>query len=146
MGDMLSMKVSGNWAAGLDKLTGDNLAGIIRGGGNAMSEVFQQEAQARVRVKTGTLRNSIYRAYSERRSTPTHAVYEVSWNPRKAPHGHLIENGHWLVRGGKLKKGGKRVRWIPAQPFVRPAYEARKQAAARAAIERMRVKFSELVK
>lgn len=44
--------------------------------------------------KTGNLYNAIYQAFSERQSWPGHATYEISWNPRKAPHGYLVENGH----------------------------------------------------
>lgn len=47
-----------------------------------------------IRRKTGNLVNSIYQAYSERNSEPGRAVYHVSWNPRKAPHGGLVEWGH----------------------------------------------------
>lgn len=43
---------------------------------------------------TGNLASSIYQAYSENNSGPGRATYHVSWNARKAPHGHLVEYGH----------------------------------------------------
>ncbi len=44
--------------------------------------------------KSGNLAGSIYQVYSERQSGPGKATYHVSWNTRKAPHGHLLEFGH----------------------------------------------------
>lgn len=44
--------------------------------------------------KTGNLLGAIYQAYSARNSGTGRATYHVSWNPRKAPHGHLVEHGH----------------------------------------------------
>ena len=44
--------------------------------------------------KTGNLANSIYQVYSKSLSSPGVATYHVSWNHKKAPHGHLVELGH----------------------------------------------------
>lgn len=41
----------------------------------------------------GTLRDSIYQVYSKTESSDTKATYQVSWNYRKAPYGHLVELG-----------------------------------------------------
>lgn len=38
------------------------------------------------------------------------------WN--KAPHFHLVENGHQLVRGGKLGKGGEVVGFVPGKHIM----------------------------
>lgn len=57
----------------------------------------------------GLLAQSIYKAYDEKKSNTQTAVYEVSWNKRKAPHGHLVEFG--------TSKN-------PKHPFLRPAYDA----------------------
>lgn len=43
---------------------------------------------------TGNLASSIYQVYSRDNSGPLRAEYHVSWNYRKAPHGHLVEYGH----------------------------------------------------
>lgn len=45
-----------------------------------------------------------------------------------APYAHLVERGHRLVRGGKV--------WghVPAKPFIRPAFDAKKGGA----VEEMR--------
>lgn len=87
---------------------------------------------ARIPKKTGRLAESIYQAYSKDNSTPVHAVYHVSWNAKKAPHGHLIEFGHlqryqvvYDEKTGKFYTRKDRPlpepRHVPAQPFVRPA-------------------------
>lgn len=38
-----------------------------------------------------------------------------------APHSHLLEEGHRLVRGGTLKKGGKIVGWVNGKHMYRNA-------------------------
>lgn len=38
------------------------------------------------------------------------------WN--SAPHFHLIENGHQLVRGGKLEEGGKVIGFVPGKHIM----------------------------
>lgn len=44
--------------------------------------------------KTGNLRKSIYQVFSRDNSGPVRAEYHISWNNKKAPHGHLVEFGH----------------------------------------------------
>lgn len=65
---------------------------------------------------TGNLRKGIV-AKSARRGDVAAFVYA------NAPHSHLIELGHQIVRGGKLSKGGRVVGYVPARPFLRPALE-----------------------
>jgi hypothetical protein len=43
---------------------------------------------------TGKLDESIYRVLSKDKSSDHKAVYHISWNHRKAPHGHLVEYGY----------------------------------------------------
>jgi HK97 gp10 family phage protein len=43
-----------------------------------------------------------------------------------------VEYGHRIVRGAKLRKGGKHTGDVPAHPFIRPAYEATRQAVTTA--------------
>ena len=103
----------------------------------------------------GQLRDAIYLAYSESRSIPQigQATYSVSWNAAKAPHGHLLEFGHWRIN--KLVKGKdgwhpttERLpspKWVSAIPFLRPAYEARGQDVIAAMMERGRVRLAEIM-
>ncbi len=48
-----------------------------------------------------------------------------------APHGHLIEFGHYIVSG---PEGGDQevLGWVPGQPFMRPAWELHKGDVLRA--------------
>ncbi len=158
MADMMRMEMEGNWSQALDALASTTKEHLLRSGGNAMSEVFQVEAKARAPVyqgtpptrtkypiKPGQLRDSIYRAYSEANSSPDLAVYHVSWNPKKAPHGHLLEFGHWTKRVLKDGSAGPhQATWVPAYPYIRPAYEAVKQSAVIKGLDRMKVRYAEI--
>lgn len=137
----------------LEKLENDVAQKVARSGALAGARVIRDEARERApvytpkpgervnkRARPGQLKAAIYVAYSDRRSSKQFKDYSVSWNSKKAPHGHLVEFGHWLV------VGGKRVRRIPGRSFLRSAYEARLQQARDAAFARMRERFSELVK
>lgn len=93
-------------------------------------------------AKSGALRDAIYIAYKDEDSDVNHIQYSVSWNSAKAPHGHLVEFGHWLVSHGKTKK---KIKYVPAYPFLRPAYEASAARAVKAMIERGRERLPELL-
>jgi HK97 gp10 family phage protein len=43
--------------------------------------------------RPGNLRDSIYQVFSKDNSTPSKAVYHMSWNRDKAPYGHMVELG-----------------------------------------------------
>jgi HK97 gp10 family phage protein len=107
-----------------------------------------QDAKSRVPVKTGLLRRSIY-SFRSRRSTKQKAVRLISvksGSKAKAPtfYWRFVEFGRGIVKVGK-KRGaprdgerakslgneqegwfGKEVKAMPAQPFLRPAFESMK--------------------
>jgi len=112
----------------------------------AGGKIVRDEAKLRAPVETGTLRGAIYLAYREGKSTDTTVVYAVTWNSRKAPHGHLQEFGHWAVQGGKRGKGGTETSWVPAKPFLRPAFEASLARMSQAMMERGRERLAELLR
>lgn len=96
---------------------------------------------------TGNLAGSIYQVYSKDRSIlGQKAVYHVSWNARKAPHGHLVENGYvqrYRVFQGKdgswitdKKHPLASPRHVAANPFIRPAM-SKFDAAADAAGDKL---------
>lgn len=120
--------------AELDRLDVDARA-LVRPAAQAGAQVFYDEVLRRVPVATephwrkggriiqpGALKKSIYQAYSSDHSNDAVATYHISWNARKAPHGHLIENGHWTKSVGK--HGPLKPHWVPAHPFIRPSYDA----------------------
>lgn len=80
----------------LDELQGD-VEAAARPAAQAGAQVLYDEVLRRVRSigkVTGNLDNSIYQAYSKDNSKHGVAVYHISWNARKAPHGGLVEFGH----------------------------------------------------
>uniref|UniRef100_A0AAU7J8B0 Capsid and scaffold protein n=1 Tax=Xanthomonas phage MK21 TaxID=3148942 RepID=A0AAU7J8B0_9CAUD len=92
----------------------------------------RDSAKGYVRSKTGRLKGAIYAAYVPEESTEARHVYAVSWNKKKAPHGHLVEYGHWRTNvvvevDGKWvftkEKLDTPVR-VPARPFLRPGYDS----------------------
>jgi hypothetical protein len=75
---------------------------------------------------TGNLAGAIYQAYSADNSGPGQATYHVSWNAKKAPHGHLVEFGHIQRYAVHLGKDGK---WYT---LVRPSKRGQPKPSRRA--------------
>lgn len=135
----------------------------------AAGSVFRDEAKARAPVfdgstalkgganvkkppKPGLLQEAIYLAFSDNRSKPEqgHFVYSVAWNSSKAPHGHLLEFGHW--RYNEIHPGGLPMKqpleepvWVAAKPFLRPAYDAVRSLALTTGMERGKERATELL-
>src|SRR5437868_12383349 len=89
----------------------------VRPAAQAGAQVLYEEVQLRAPVakkaivrkgktiQPGALKASIYQVFSKDNSGSGHATYHVSWNAKKAPHGHLVEFG---------------TSRAPAHPFLRP--------------------------
>jgi hypothetical protein len=121
----------------LEDLVEDMAADVeaaIRPAAQAAAQILVDEVQRnvdRIGRKTGNLARSIYQVYSKSNSGKERAVYHVSWNARKAPHGHLVEFGHmqryqvvidkrtgeWIT----LRSRPISPKQVGARPFVRPA-------------------------
>lgn len=150
------------WTEGLANLSEIVKNQVARSMAVAGGKVLRDEVLARVPVGTaaggsitpGLLKSAIYLAYKEARSTGGEQVYAVSWNAEKAPHGHLVEFGHWQTHVTYIGKDGEwhtdkskplaNPRFVPAQPFLRPALEAVPRAQ-QAMIERGRERLAELL-
>lgn len=104
----IESKLTGDVSHGLDKLAENVQEKVLMTGVAAMAKVIYDEVLQNVPVKSGTLKASIYRVYSPERSSDQSKTYRVSWNKKKAPHGHLVENG---------------TSRAPAHPFIRPAFD-----------------------
>lgn len=119
--------------AGLDALLDEKaeaVADAARPAAQAAAQVLYDDVLrnvARVGRRTGNLAASIYQAYSQNNSVPGKAVYHVSWNAKKAPHGHLVEWGH-LQRYEYYKGNDGQIR-----PMVRPGMEGKPRPGRRAA-------------
>jgi hypothetical protein len=76
---------------------GDRADAAARPAAQAASQVLYDEVKRNVSVipqKTGRLSQAIYQVYSVSNSGDGRATYHISWNNRKAKHGHLVEFGH----------------------------------------------------
>lgn len=152
--------------AGLDRLSTLLKTKVARSMGVASGTVFRDEAKRRAPIGVhgpdegispypGAIRESIYLAYREGRSTDDEVVYSISWNSRIAPHAHWAEFGHWRINelvpigtAGLWIATKDRLpapKWVPAQPFMRPALEAMRNVAAQEGIERGKVRLAELL-
>lgn len=146
---------------GLDKLAGPLRVSLARSMAVAGGKVIRDEAKLLAPVGTeeggsirpGALRDSIYLAYKEAKSTGENVTYAVTWNSKKAPHGHLLEFGHWqpyVVRKTptgyyttKVKK--ETPTWTSAHPFLRPALDSAGERAKAAMVERGKQRLPELL-
>lgn len=133
----------------LDGLEAD-IEEAVRPAAQAGAEVLYSAVMRNVGAlgsKTGRLEHSIYQAYSTHNSTPQTAVYEVSWNPRKAPHAHLVENGY--IKKWETVVNKKTGKWITLKnrPLPTPIHVPGKYFVRRAqdqfpkAYEAMRDEF-----
>lgn len=139
---------------------------IARAMGVAMGQVVRDEAKLRVPLGTqlggsltpGLLRDSIYLAYDERRNVlnPNRYRYVVSWNSKRAPHGHLIEFGHWMPYFYATDDMGKywtpkplrpleEPYWVAAEPFLGPAFDSKLSILLGVGTTAARAKFTEMI-
>lgn len=105
----------------LDRMN-EGVQAAARPAAQAGAQVLYNEVQTNVKKikrKTGNLASAIYQAYSENNSGPGRATYHVSWNAKKAPHGHLVEWGH-LQRYEYYQDDAGKVR-----PKVRPGMQGK---------------------
>lgn len=104
---------------------GEDAAAAIRPAAQAAAQVLYDRVKQNVAAlgrETGNLDNSIYQAHSPENSRAgQREQYNVSWNHRKAPHGHLVEYGY-LQRYRYYQDNQGRVR-----PMVRPGMDGQKR-------------------
>lgn len=104
----IETSLSGDFAGALDRFEKNIQEQVAFAGVAAMAKVIYEQARENAPVATGKLRDAIYRVYSKDRSTDVVKTYQIGWNRRKAPHGHLVEFG---------------TSRAPAHPFLRPAFD-----------------------
>lgn len=146
-----SMDISGV-LAGLDLLN-EHAGSVARTMAFESAAAVRDSAKGFIRSKTGNLKSSMYAAYVPEDSTEERHVYAVSWNRKKAPHGHLIEYGHWrknvviqtekgtwITTNEKLETPVK----VAAKPFLRPGYDSVKPRLKTIAADAGRERFAAL--
>ncbi len=99
----------------------------------------------RIKKQTGNLEESIYQVYSKDNSGEHKATYHVSWNHLVAPHGFLVEYGHFQKYKVYMGSDGKwytnkdaslpTPKKVGAQKFMRNAMD-QFPAAEKAVIDR----------
>ena len=128
--------------AGIDQLTDRLRTSVARTMAVAAGAVLRDEAKARApegteeggSITPGLLKSAIYLAYKPTRSVNGQQVYSVSWNHKKAPHGHMVEFGYLQTvitykadDGEWYSNPDHRLvtpRFVPPHPFLQPAYDA----------------------
>lgn len=94
-------------------------------GAQVLYEAVQRNVSS-IGRKSGRLAGAIYQAYSKTNSGEGRATYHVSWNHRKAPHGHLLEFGYvqryatFIDKNGNWKTAVRNVNG----PIQRPGRKA----------------------
>lgn len=163
----MEMALEGSLSGFLQQLSDGVQDRVVRSAVHAMALVYYEEARRLVPVYQGeekfyvsgkpvvpgALRDAIYRAHSPEESVNGKEVYKVSWNAKKAPFGHLIENGHWRVNkvfylDGKLVYTKERLStpiWVPPHSFIRRAGDAAMRAL-RAGQQRAVERLNELLR
>jgi Flp pilus assembly protein TadG len=139
---------------------GEAAEAAARPAAQAAAQVLYDEVKrnvAAIPAKTGKLGQSIYQVYSQANSGEGRATYHVSWNVRKAPHGHLVEFGHiqryatYIGRDGnfytavRAEARGKRRPPRGASQAAKDAYyvplPAPRQVPAKSFVRKAQVKF-----
>ena len=154
--------------AGFDKLARAKEP-VARAMAHAMGVEVRDEARLRAPVGTpaggskrpGLLASAIYVAYDQRVNmlNPDSYRYTVSWNSKKAPHGHLLEFGHWMPYKYTRLKDGRYTTNKPLQPnptktndagfwvqqyaFLGPAFDSRLGGLASVAYKAGAAKLTE---
>ncbi|GAA0493716.1 HK97 gp10 family phage protein [Pigmentiphaga daeguensis] len=153
MADAVSIRLEGDIAGQLREFAAGVRDQVMRPTVYAATRVVYLELRARAPVADGTLYGAVYHWHSERESQNGQQVYYVGVNKAKAPHWHLLEYGHWRVNkviqiDGRWVSTAERLPtpvWVPAQPYIRPAYDASIDAAMKAALVRASERIQELL-
>ena len=120
---------------------------IMLSGKKSVAQGIVYEAFEAMGAKTGNLQSAIYQAYMKESSQEgKSALYRISWNVTKAPHGRLLEHG-WIQRYKVYM--GKNGKWytLKKSPLPEPiqhpgkAFIRRAGAAEGEAIDAMKAEL-----
>lgn len=142
------------WETALDRLEGPVRESLARRmaveGGVLLRDAAKSNAMMAANKEgepvTGLLASAIILAQDKRNTTGTVFVYNVAWDSKRAPHGHLIEFGHWQTHVVYKADNGQwytrkdmkleTPKWIPARPFLGPTMDSYGNVAMRVMILR----------
>lgn len=158
--DAIGVKLEGEASTSLNLLAGLLREKALRSATYAGAKILYAEMKMRASMPSpdgkGTIRNAIYHWHDDKKSTLYSQSYVIGVNKREAPHWHLVEFGHWMPYVTYKGKDGlfhtKRIngkpvmrmnpKFIPAQPYVRPTWDAKRDMALAA----MKQKLAENLK
>jgi HK97 gp10 family phage protein len=101
-------------------------------------------AKSKAPVKTGRLRTAIYALRDKRNSKPTYESRLVAVRSGKSQQKHGRDAFYWkFVEFGHRVRGDKKGGSVPANPFMRPAFESTKTAALEAIVAKLRQRLAD---
>lgn len=149
----------------LKTLPDDVAEHALRSSAYAGADLLKDEVIARAPRKSGRLKRSIYTKHLDEHSGRDKQAYRVGvrrGRKRKSDkddgpddtafYAAWGEYGHWHVPpkpdGVSWKEHRKQhigKKWVPAQQFIRPAFEAKRAEAVRAMKERLKLRLNEIL-
>ena len=137
MADGVTVRVTGmkELAAKLQSFGPKLARNGLRAAVSAGAEVIRKDVQARAPVDEGTLRRAVYKKQIREESNNTKQTFYVGVRSGKKYQKKKQDAWYWRF----LEFGTK---YIAARPFVRPAFESKKNEA----VERMKEKLAERIK
>ncbi|MFJ9451506.1 HK97-gp10 family putative phage morphogenesis protein [Herbaspirillum sp. NPDC101397] len=135
----------------------DKLTDPIRSAANTGATVMKEEVIARAPRDKGILQENIYQKHVDELSSDDRHVYYISWRKGRktsdgAYYGVWVEYGHWYVppkvKGTtwKAHRANAKAIFVAAHPFIRPAYEAKKEEVLRVMQEKLAENTSKAIK
>ena len=153
--ETFAMQLDSGITDALQALSDNFVNQVCRPAAFVASTVLYDEMLRRVPKHSGTLENSIYR-WREKAGTDQRAIFYVGPNKRTAQHWWLVEHGHWQIyqiywnEEKQAWRTSKKLlaapRYVAAQPYIRPTYDAKMKVALQAGLAEMqrRIKNKDL--
>lgn len=131
----IAIKLDESLHAQLDKFDKELQGRILGNAVSAGAQVLYHELHQRVPVAEGILKRSLYYYFNRDDMYSPVKSYFVGVNMAVAPHWHLVEYGHIQTHVAVQLASGEWVtlkdkplsepRFVPAQPYLRPTYDAK---------------------
>lgn len=148
------------FAAKLRSISSELGESALRSAAVAGGTLMRDDAIARAPEETGRLKRALYLKFIDEKSSDTSAVYYVGIRRGKAAaaqdddayYGRMVEFGHWYippkpkgVRWATHRKQWVGKKWVPAYPFMRPAFDTRRLEVIQAMRERLQERLLEVL-
>lgn len=161
------------WDAALERLATTGKVSLARRMGVSGGQVLRDEAKVRAAVPhattqfrynptsrgsqgEGALADAMYLAFNSQLSNDSQYTYSVSWNHTTAFWGRWREFGHWIEYRFFYDETGvyhtiksqplKAKVWVPAHPFLAPAFDASLSQVKAAMMVRGRLELPKILR